>query len=453
MTNIEVELEHGFENYHLPEPSTPEEIVEAVRFSWHFLDTAPMRITAPLLAAAYAAPLSEIVVPDFTIWLYGGTGSFKSTICAVVLSHFGDFSEFSLPLSFESTSNALERSLFLAKDVMTVVDDWRPGVTQADSGDMDRKCQRVLRAVGNRQGRGRMTERTTLRESYPPRGMVVVTAEALPEGPAFQSAAARAISINLSWEDVDLEKLSKMQEHKEMLSLAMAGYIQHLASRYDELARELPDHRKLLRERKLRPLLEGAHPRTPSNAVVLVIGLQQLRDYSISIGAMDETEAYKKYREARDGIVEAAKAHSEATSGGDPASRFIDTMRSLFESSRIYVKNRETEEEPPDCQRLGWEKWGADDSEKGYYSPYNAADFVGWADEEYLYLDKDAAYAVVSRFAQRGGLPFGIKPRALWDALARSKMSIVDAGRTDTTAKIRKKSKRVVQIRRSTIFE
>ena len=117
-------------------------MVEAIRQSWRFLLVAPRRITAPLLASAYAAPLSEIVVPDFTIWLWGGTGSYKSTVAALILSHYGDFSETNLPLSFESTSNALERSLFLAKDVLTVVDDWRPGVTHTDSGDMDRKAQR-----------------------------------------------------------------------------------------------------------------------------------------------------------------------------------------------------------------------------------------------------------------------------------------------------------------------
>jgi hypothetical protein len=197
--NVEVELEPGFENYRLlPTPPSPEEAAEAIHRSWQCLLLAPSRVTAPLLAAAYAAPLSEIVVPDFIIWLWGGTGSYKSTLAALILSHYGDFSETSLPFSFESTSNALERNLFLAKDVPTVVDDWRPGVSQAESAEMDRKAQRLLRSVGNRQGRGRMTSDIRLRASYPPRGVVAVTAEALPEGPAFQSAAARSLSINLS---------------------------------------------------------------------------------------------------------------------------------------------------------------------------------------------------------------------------------------------------------------
>jgi hypothetical protein len=46
---------------------------------------------------------------------------------------------------------------------------------------------------------------------------------------------------------------------------------------------------------------------------------------------------------------------------------------------------------------------------------------VEWTDEEYLYLDKKSAFAAVAVFAQKGGLPFGIKERALWEALARSR--------------------------------
>ncbi len=36
--------------------------------------------------------------------------------------------------------------------------------------------------------------------------------------------------------------------------------------------------------------------------------------------------------------------------------------------------------------------------------PERSTAFVGWADEDHFYLDKDAAYAAVSGFAQRGGI-------------------------------------------------
>ncbi len=412
---------------------------------------APPRIMAPLLAAAYAAPLSEINIPDFVVWLRGGTGSFKSTLAALILSHYGDFSEYNLPFSFESTSNALERSLFLAKDVLTVVDDWRPGVTRADTDEMNRQAQRILRAVGNRQGRGRMTGDTSLRGSYPPRGLVIVTAEALPEGPAFESAAARALSIDISREEVDLQKLSEIQSCKDQLSIAMTGYIQYIGERYDELASTLPDYRDSLRDKKLRPLLVGSHPRTPGNAATLIVGLQQFRDFSVSAGAMEEAEVEQRYVEAREAIIEAAKAHTEATSGGDPASRFIEILRSLFDANWVYVQDRVSGENPNDCWQLGWTV--CEDSERQTKCvPHKGADLIGWADAEYLYLSPDPAYAAVSGFASRGGIPFGISPNKLWDSLAKAGLSMTDRDRNNTTAKI-KKTTRGMKIRRSTVLE
>jgi hypothetical protein len=441
---VEVELEPGLERYALPAPATPENLAQAVRMSLSFLELAPLKVTAPLLAAAYLAPLSEVLVPDFGIWLWGGTGSFKSTLAAVLLSHFGAFSETNLPLSFESTSNALERSLFLLKDTVAVVDDWRPAVSRSDASEMDRKAQRFLRAVGNRQGRGRMTSETMLRRSYAPRGVVVATAEALPEGPAFESAAARALSVNLSREAVVLGRLSDLQQNKTMLARAMAGYVAWVRPRHDELSRTIPASQKALRDR-LRSELEGSHPRTPDAAASLVAGLKTLRSYAVDVGAVNREAADELVARASAGIVEAARAHAEATRGGDPATRFMEVLRSLFAAGKAYVRHRETGKQPPAWKELGWEE-SNDDVVGEMYRPKRGAEFVGWADDAYLYLDRETAFAGVAGFAQRGGIPFGVKPRALWGALARSGISLSDPGRSDTTARIGSKPKRVVQM-------
>jgi hypothetical protein len=447
---VEVELEPGLERYMLPPvPSTPEELAEAVRVSLALVELAPWRITAPLLGALYLAPLSEIVVPDFVLWLWGGTGAFKSTIAALALSHFGDFSETNLPLSFESTANALERSLFLLKDVPAVVDDWRPAVSRGDASEMDRKAQRLLRAAGNRQGRGRMTSDATLRRSYSPRGMVIATAEALPEGPAFESAAARSLSMNLSRGDVDLAKLSELQEHKGLLSQAMAGYIDFLIPQYDLLSRELRAYQSKLRE-KARRALGDSHPRTPDAAASLSLGLVMLKKYAVTVGALSRQEADKFLARSEAGVIEAAKAHTEATSGGDPATRFVEILGSLFDGGGAYAKDRETGAEPDDWTNLGWEQRKVQDGTD--IIPQRGASFVGWVDENDFYLDKDAAYAAISSFAQRGGIPFGIKPGALWKAMARSGVSLVEPGRTDTVMRVEGKPKRVVQVPRATVL-
>ena len=448
--DVEVELEPGLERYALPSAQcTQEELAEAVRVSLALAEMAPRRITAPLLGALYLAPLSEIVVPDFVLWLWGGTGAFKSTIAALALSHYGDFSETNLPLSFESTANALERSLFLLKDVPAVVDDWRPAVSRGDASEMDRKAQRLLRAAGNRQGRGRMTSDTTLRRSYSPRGMVIATAEALPEGPAFESAAARSLSINLSRGDVDLTKLSELQRDKGLLSQAMARYIDFLISQYDLLCRELPAYQSQLRE-KARQALGDSHPRTPDAAASLSLGLVMLKKYAVTVGGLSREEADEFLVRSEAGVIEAARAHAETTSDGDPATRFIEILGSLFDGGGAYAKDRETGADPEDWADLGWERRQVQDGTD--IIPERGASFVGWVDENHFYLDKDAAYAAVSSFAQRGGIPFGIKPGALWKALARSGVSLVGPGRTDTVVRVEGRTRRAMQVPRATVL-
>ena len=66
------------------------------------------RITLPLHAAVFRAPLCEAMRCDAVIAGYGPTGALKSALFAVVQSHFGNFDYNSLPLNWESTANSLE---------------------------------------------------------------------------------------------------------------------------------------------------------------------------------------------------------------------------------------------------------------------------------------------------------------------------------------------------------
>jgi hypothetical protein len=135
----------------------------------------------------------------------------------------------------------------------------------------------------------------------------------LPEGPAFESAAARSLSINLLRSNVDEKLLSELQGRRAELSRAMAGYLAWLAPRYEEHAGELPARRKALRD-ELRPLLAGSHPRTPDAAAALVVGFGMLLSYAVNIEAVGESESLELFDRAKAGVVEASKTHAETTS-------------------------------------------------------------------------------------------------------------------------------------------
>ena len=445
---IEVELQDRLAHYVLPHHVNHNDVPLAVRTSLRLLDLAPDRVTVPLLALAYLAPVSEILPPDFVLWLWAATGNLKSTIAALFLSHYGDFTEDTLPLEFTATANYIERCLFLLKDIPAVVDDWRPAVSRGDAAEQDRKAQRILRAVGNRAGRGRMRSDTSLRTSYAPRGAVIVTGESIPEGPAFESATARALTVNMSREEVDIPLLSELQRAKGELSVAMHGHVQWVAEHYDALANELPEQRRKYRDRFIEKL-PGGHARTPGTAASLMTGFSMLKRYAVDIKAISAEEGEDLLKRGEEAILEAAKAHTLATRGEDPATRFVEILRSLFRAGKVYVKDREHGTYPEDWAELGWEHRETQDSVD--IVPERGASFVGWVDAEFLYLDKHAAYAAVASFAQRGDIAFGIKQRTLWQALRRAGLTVCAPGRLESKPRIEGSTKWVVQMHRSVL--
>lgn len=191
---------------------------------------APEEILWPLWGFMYLAPLQEFLRRAghecrTVLALIGRTGSKKSTLAALILSHFGRFTFDSLPLTFRDTANSILERLFLLKDVPTVIDDFHSG-THAEEAAMTRTAQLIMRAFGDRTGRGRMRSDLTLAESKPPQGLGIITAEYPPD--LSESGAARYLGLETRPSSIDIAKLSLWQERarRQELSDSMRAYIE-----------------------------------------------------------------------------------------------------------------------------------------------------------------------------------------------------------------------------------
>ena len=174
----EVDLGTELSKYSLPR--TPQNPREAMRASLRLLDIAPLTVTVPLWAAMFRAPLASACQVDSSLWTEGPTGSLKSTLAALFLSHFGSFSETSLSGSWSSTANQLEHRAFVLKDVPFVIDDYAP--SGLDSRELEAKATRLLRSQGNLSARNRLRADLTERPGFPPRGIIIGTGEQHPPG-------------------------------------------------------------------------------------------------------------------------------------------------------------------------------------------------------------------------------------------------------------------------------
>ena len=181
--NDQIRVDLGANNlrhYSLPEPGKNR--VAAVRASLDFLDLGPRRVTAPLWAAMYAAPLTSLRPLNAVLSVYGTTQSGKSTLAHLALTHFGtgfiQGRDYHAPIDWTSTVTAIEAAMFLAKDVPLVIDDFAPQFSSAaEARSMHKKAHYVVRSVGNRSARGRSRADLSQQATRFPRGLVIMTAE------------------------------------------------------------------------------------------------------------------------------------------------------------------------------------------------------------------------------------------------------------------------------------
>jgi hypothetical protein len=386
---VNVELDGKLAAYHLPDPTTGPALVEAIRASLDLLDLAAARIMGPLLGAVYRAPLGQA---DAALFVDGPTGVGKSELAALAQQHFGaGLDRLSLPGSWTSTANALEAQAFLAKDVLFVVDDFKPGGSRSETDGMHAKADRLFRSVGNGSDRGRCWADGTVRAAWPPRCFILSTGEDRPRG---ESCAARRLDLHLGRGDIELAALTPHQQRaaQGVYAAAMAAYVRWLAGRLDQIKAELREEFKRLRALAL---VEG-HPRTPGILADLACGWRFFLDFAEDAGAVTAKQREALWARAWKGLAAAARKQAEEIRSQEPARRFLALLASALSSSRAHVANTEGQA-PDNAAAWGWQPI------PGAAEPRAGGPCIGWVEGENLYLDPDAAYAAAQRLAEDQG--------------------------------------------------
>lgn len=385
--------------YALPAPSTtPQERHEAAAASLALLDLAPPAVSVPLLACVYLAPLAQALNVDFMLWLEAPSQSQKSSIAAVALAHFGaEIDRTCLTSNWTATPNALEGSLFTLADALAVIDDYAPTNHPGQQAALDWTAGRVIRAVGNRQGRGRLRADLKQQPERYPRGLVIGTAEQWPIG---ESINARLFGVTLQKGDVDLAALTASQTAAErgLLARCMADFIQDLAARFDDVVKDAKQDWRDYRAAALQQRLSG---RAPEQVAFLLIGAQlALRHFQkagVTLPAVDMTHT----------LVQLARRHSAHVLESQPADRFRLALAELLASGAAHlqplVTNRTHEEE--NVLPLPGE------SSKPLRGPC-----LGWRNDAKgeLYLLSTPTLEAVNEALRKGDTGLNIRPRALW---------------------------------------
>ena len=391
---------------------------------------APEEILWPLIAFAFLTPLNHFLKlagcePKFVLFLVGKTGSRKSTLEALMLSFFGKFTASELPLSFRDTANSILHHSFALKDVLTCIDDYHPAGRQEEQ-KLTATAQSIMRAYGDRTGKGRLRADASPMESRPPQGNAIVTAEFPPD--IGESGTARYFSLELKGSDVDLQALSSFQKEAADGSLqrCMYGYLRWLKERFlsdpDTEQEFISMLQTWFQQRRDRFQISGirCHGRVPETVAWLQLGMDLLLLFLKECGVYTADNCEDVQKRFRQILYRLAQKQAQSIEEDKPSHKFIRKIYALLESNQAHLLDR------ADVNELG------------------CGTCLGYQDEEYLYLYSEVAHKLVRTFCEAQGESFSCSSRSLLKALAEE--GLIEPGAQQNTRPLRvgTKQKRVI---------
>ena len=391
---------------------------------------APVEILFPLLAFTFLSPLNHFLKhagcePKFVLFLVGKTGSRKSTLAALFLSFFGRFTGAELPLSFRDTANSILYHTFALKDMLTCIDDLHPS-SRMEEQKMNATAQAVMRAYGDRTGKGRLRADASPMESRPPQGNAIITAEFAPD--IGESGTARYFALELKAGNVNLEVLSYFQSAAAagVLSRCMCGFLKWLKSRFfadsdleQEFLRVLRlwfvEHRDAFSKSGVR-----CHGRVPETVAWLQLGMDFFLLFLKETGCLTDDECAEIQSRFKSMLYRLAAKQAESIEEDRPTHKFIRKLYALIESGQACVLS------------------------KNHLSDFIPGNCIGYEDEEYFYLHNEIVHKAVRKLCEEQVETFTVSSKSLLKALAEEGFIETASGQNTRSVRIGGKSKRVV---------
>jgi hypothetical protein len=386
----------------LPGPVVGEDLELACSTILQVLSVGPDRIMMPLIAAAARAVLGRA---DFSVFLHGPTGVMKSEVAALIQQMFGpEMDARHLPGSWSSTANAMEELVFLAKDALVVLDDFKPAGDLTDA-KLNATADRIFRAQGNGSSRGRLNADLSQRPSRPPRGMILATGEELPTG---QSLRGRLVPIQIGQGDIQTGPLTIAQGNARdgRLAQAMSSFIRSCADRLSELQSRLA-----IRVQERRNVYIGGHARSGGAAAELEFCFERLMNWiaeqsnEVVLTKAEATAMVDRFRVAMQHVL---GTQADDLRLADPVDVFLESLTSAIASGRAHVAGMDNEVPEADPSTLGWR------AEIGKLCPMGVR--IGWTDGVNLYLDRQAAFNAAREVA-KGGSAIAVGINVLYSRL------------------------------------
>ena len=378
---VTVRLTQELQRYNLAKATgTLKDAWEAVK---QLLAIGPIETTATLLAGTLA-PLWGPV--DFAMHVSGRTGTYKSEVTSLFQSFYGpEMDARHLPGSWSSTGNALECQAYYAANAVFVVDDFVPGGTTYQSKTLQATADKLIRAQGNQGGRARLTDMSSLQNTYYPRGLILSSGEDVPQG---HSVRARMMIIEMTPGDIKLPELTKAQHNRTKFSRMMQELIKDLAGQPEDIEEEV----NKMRDNNV----DIGHSRTPQMLARLIVVSRHFIDWCTRKGLTNRGKELKE--KLQDAIVTTAEKQAPYLQASDPMEILFGTLRMILGAGKAHIRSINGGI-PSKAETLGWTESKA----AGELSTWRAhGPCIGWIswNEDELLIEHNAGINAITTATQ-----------------------------------------------------
>jgi hypothetical protein len=332
-------------------------------------------------------------------------------------------------LSFRDTANSILHNAFALKDVLTCIDDLHPS-SRMEEQKMNGTAQAMMRAYGDRTGKGRLRSDSTLMESRPPQGNAIITAEYAPD--IGESGTARYFALELKESDVDLQNLSAYQKEaaRGTFQRCMYAYTQWIKERFlhSEGAKQefinFLNFRFLSCREEFRNSGIRCHGRVSESVAHLQMGMDFFLLFLKENQVLDEKSCADIQQRFKEILYRLAARQAENIDQDKPTHKFIRKLYALLESNQAYVDDKNNPGE------LGF------------------GTCLGYQDDTFLYLHSELCHKVVRKFCEEQGENFSCTHKSLLKAMAEEGLILPGKEQNTRSQRIGNKQKRLLHVYR-----
>lgn len=357
--------------------------------------------TLPMFLFSHLAVGRELFVQagveiKFCLWIYGLTGSMKTSVSKVFFNIFSKGNKSDITATFKDTISAIEMKSFDYKDSVLLVDDFHPTTSSQEKREMERLASEILRRYGDGICRARATKFMTKQKIYPPRGLCVITGEDKIGG---ESTVARYISIEVKPGDFKSKELAYFQNNSHIVSTHIYYFVEWISNNFMSLKDYVKD--KFIKVRN-ENISKFRHGRMNEAFAVLCVIADVFLNYSIECGSIDGVEKENILFNWNNIIFNIIKTHESSSIQQSPGIMYLIAIKELLGSGKLYLSYTNNYQDKKEKEKS-----------------------IGYQSEEKIYLIPKLAYAEVKNFWKNQGIEFPISEESTNKML--DEMEVIEA--------------------------